>query len=52
MEQRRNSESFRDGQTFFDKEDFLTVFNDFDENGVLVLQHDHMQRYSNQQRRS
>ena len=30
----------------FDKEDFLTVFNDFDENGVLVLQHDHMQRYS------
>ena len=30
----------------FDKEDFLTVFNDFDENGVLVLQHDHMERYS------
>lgn len=30
----------------FDKGDFLTVFNDFDENGVLVLQHDHMERYS------
>ena len=30
----------------FDKEDFLTVFNDFDENGVFVLQHDHMERYS------
>lgn len=30
----------------FDKEDFLTVFDHYDENGVIVLQHDHMEEYS------
>lgn len=30
----------------FDKDDFLTLFNHYDENGVIVLQHDHMEEYS------
>lgn len=30
----------------FDKDDFLTVFDNYDENGVIVLQHDHMEQYS------
>lgn len=30
----------------FKKEDFLKVFDDYDENGVLVLQYDEMEKYS------
>lgn len=30
----------------FDKDDFLAVFDNYDENGVIVLQHDHMEQYS------
>lgn len=30
----------------FNKEDFLTLFNDYDDNGILVLHHDNMKDYS------
>lgn len=30
----------------FNKEDFLTLFNDYDDNGILVLYHDNMKDYS------
>lgn len=30
----------------FEREDFLTLFNNYDENGILVLQHDQLDGYS------
>lgn len=32
--------------TKFKREDFLVLFNDYDDNGILVLHHDQMQNYS------
>ncbi len=43
---KRNTKSIKKEINKFDKKDFLTLFNNYGENGIIVLQYDDMEEYS------